>query len=152
MPESSEPLASPSEKLILIIDDDESFAELLELIVGKEGFKTVLAGDGEEGLKKIEAEQPDLILLDMMLPGKAGYEVLRDLQATDAAQTPVIVMTGRTIDRKNVEMIRREINVKEFMHKPLRPAILAATLHRILLTRPPAINRADRGPMSGGVF
>ena len=152
MTESSEPLASPSEKLILIIDDDESFSELLELLVGKEGFRTIIAGDGDEGLKKIEAEQPDLILLDMMLPGKAGYEVIRELQATDAANTPVIVMTGRSIDRKNVEMIRMELNVKEFMQKPLRPAILAATLHRLLQTRPPEINRTDRGPMSGGVF
>lgn len=149
---SSDNLGQPNEKLVLLVDDDESLLDLIELVIKKEGFRTDRAVDGTEALIKIEKLDPDLILLDMMLPGKAGYEVIRELQATDAARTPVIVMTGRSIDRKNIEMIRQELNVKEFMQKPLKPAILATTIHRILQTRPPEINRSNRGPMSGGIF
>lgn len=144
-------LADPADKLILLVDDDESLLDLMEHVIKKEGFRTDRATDGSEALRKVEALSPDLILLDLMLPGKGGYEVARELQATDAARTPIIVITGRNIDRKNVDMIRHEPNVREFMQKPLRPAILATTIHSILQTRPPEINRfTDRGPMSGG--
>jgi hypothetical protein len=67
----------------------------------------------------------------------------------------VIIITGRHMDKKNIEMVRMEPNVREFMEKPLRPVILAATLHNVLKTRPPDVNRApgtNRGPMSGGIF
>lgn len=146
------PLADPSEKLILLVDDDESLLDLMEHVIKKEGFRTDRATDGTEALRKVEALSPDLILLDLMLPGKGGYEVVRELQATDAARTPVIVITGRSIDRKNVDMVRHEPNVREFMQKPLRPPVLATTIHTILQTRPAEINRfIDRGPMSGGI-
>ena len=146
-------LGDPAEKLILLVDDDESLLDLMEHVIKKEGFRTDRATDGTEALRKVEALSPDLLLLDLMLPGKAGYEAIRELQATDAARMPIIVITGRNIDRKNVDMVRNESNVREFMQKPLRPAILATTIHSILQTRPPAINRStDRGPMSGGIF
>ena len=146
------PLADPAEKLILLVYDDESLLDLMEHVIKKEGFRTDRATDGTEALRKVEALSPDLILLDLMLPGKGGYEVVRELQATDAARTPVIVITGRNIDRKNIDMVRQETNVREFMQKPLRPAILATTIHSILQTRPPQINRASgQGPMTGGI-
>ncbi|MEK7858714.1 MAG: response regulator [Elusimicrobiota bacterium] len=147
-------LADPKEKLILLVDDDESLLDLMEHVVHKEGFRTDRAMDGMEALRKVEALQPDLVLLDFMLPGMGGYEVLRELQAQGNGGIPVIIITGRHMDRKNVEMVRMEPNVKEFMEKPIRPAIIAATLHSILKTRPADINRApgNRGPMSGGIF
>lgn len=136
-----------------MVDDDESILDLMEHVIKREGFRTERAADGNEALKKVESLSPDLILLDMMLPGKGGYEVVRELQATDAARTPIIVITGRNIDRKNMEMMRHEPNVREFMQKPIRPPMLATTIHSILQTRPPEINRFNsRGPMSGGIF
>ena len=144
-------LGEPSDKLILLVDDDESILDLMEHVIKKDGFRTDRASDGAEALRKVEALSPDLMLLDLMLPGKGGYEVVRELQATESARMPVIVITGRNIDRKNVDMIRREPNVREFMQKPLRPAILATTIHNILQTRPPEINRGGGGPMSGGI-
>lgn len=146
-------LADPKEKLILLVDDDESLLDLMEHVVQKEGFRTDRAMDGTEALRKAEALQPDLLILDFMLPGMGGYEVLRELQASGNGSIPVIVITGRHMDRKNIEMVKMEHNVKEFMEKPLRPAIMAATIHNLLKTRPPDINRAPgRGPMSGGIF
>lgn len=148
-------LADPAEKLVLLVDDDESLLDLMEHVVKKEGFRTDRAMDGTEALRKAEALTPDLIVLDFMLPGMGGYEVLRELQASGSGSIPVIVITGRHMDRKNIEMVRLESNVKEFMEKPLRPAVMAAALHGLLKTRPPDINRApgtNRGPMSGGIF
>jgi two-component system response regulator AdeR len=147
-------LIDPKEKLILLVDDDESLLDLMEHVVKKEGFRTDRATDGNEALKKVEALQPDLLLLDFMLPGMGGYEVLRELQAQGNGSIPVIVITGRHMDRKNVEMVKMESNVKEFMEKPMRPALLAASIHSILKTRPADVNRgpgSNKGPMSGGI-
>jgi DNA-binding response OmpR family regulator len=153
--EEAPELANPAEKLVLLVDDDESLLDLMEHVVKKEGFRTDRAADGNEALRKADALSPDLIILDFMLPGLGGYEVVRELQASGNGRIPVIMVTGRHMDKKNVEMVRLESNVKDFMEKPLRPAVLATVLHSVLKTRPPDINRApgtNRGPMSGGIF
>lgn len=129
-------MGNPGDKLIFLVDDDESLLDLMEHVVKKEGFRIQRASDGEEAIKKAKAFNPDLIVLDMMLPGLGGYEALRELQAAGLGDIPIIVMTGRQMDRAGIEMIRQEPNVKEFMEKPVRPALLAAALHRILQTQP----------------
>ena len=134
--------AKSSDKLVLIVDDDESLVELMEFIIRKEGFRTAKALDGEEGLRQTQALKPDLILLDLMLPRCGGYEVLRHLQTGEAARTPVIVITGRAADRTTMEMIRQEANVVEFMEKPVKVPALAMALHRLLKTRPPELGVA----------
>ena len=146
-------LADPGTKLVLLVDDDESLLDLMEHVVKKEGFRTDRASDGNEAIRKVEALMPDLIILDLMLPGMGGYEVTRALQASGNGAIPVIVVTGRTVDKKQVDMIRMESNVKEFMTKPIRTAVIGATLHTVLKTRPPDIDRGpnNRGPMSGGI-
>ncbi|OGR85044.1 MAG: hypothetical protein A3J74_07465 [Elusimicrobia bacterium RIFCSPHIGHO2_02_FULL_57_9] len=137
-------LADPAQKLVLVVDDEESQQDLLKHIVGKEGFRLDLAKDGSEALRKVEAMSPDLIILDLMLPGTSGYEVLRGLQSTGNGNIPVIVLTARTMDRKMVEMVRQESNVREFVQKPASPLILASTLHNILRTCPPAVKRTPK--------
>jgi DNA-binding response OmpR family regulator len=137
-------LAKSSEKLVMIVDDDESVRDLLEFVVKKEGFRVETAADGEEGLNKIQAILPDIILLDLMLPRYGGFEVLRQLQGGVTARIPIVIITGRYTDRTTAEMIRQESNVMDFMEKPLKPAVLAMTLHKILKTRP-----ADSGGDSG---
>ena len=135
-------LADPAEKLVLLVDDDESLLDLLEHVVQKEGFRTDRATDGPEALRKAYALGPDFVILDFMLPGVGGYEVIRELQAAGAGAIPVIVITGRHIDRKTIDMVLLESNVKDFMEKPLRPAVLAARIHSILKTRPADLRRA----------
>lgn len=144
-------LADPKDRLVLLVDDDESILDLMEHVVKKEGFRVERARDGREAVLKAKQLSPHVIVLDFMLPGIGGFEVLRELQMGDAASIPILVITGRHIDRQAVDMIRRESNVREFMEKPVRPALLTAQLHRILKTRPPDVSRAaDRGPLSGG--
>jgi CheY-like chemotaxis protein len=126
----------PASKQILLVDDDESLLDLMEHVVKKEGFRTDRAADGPEALRKTEALKPDLIVLDMMLPGLGGGEVLRELRQAGKADIQVIVITGRQLDEGGVEKIRQEPAVREFMQKPVRPAVLAETLHRLLGTKP----------------
>jgi DNA-binding response OmpR family regulator len=128
----------PEDKLVVIIDDDDSVRELLEFVVKKEGFRTDTAADGEAGLNKINEVHPDLVILDLMLPRYGGFEVLRQLQTGDTARIPIIIVTGRYTDRTTAEMIRQESNVMDFLEKPIKAQLLGATLHKILKTQPKA--------------
>lgn len=143
---NSPELAEPAQKLILIVDDEPGQLELFKHIAQREGFRTESATNGLEGLSKAEALSPDLILLDLLLPGTSGYEVLRGLQAAGNGGIPVIVMTARTMDRKTVEMVRQESNVKEFVQKPVSPDILAVAIHKLLKTRPATGKRPPLKP------
>jgi CheY-like chemotaxis protein len=126
----------PAGKLVLLVDDDESLLDLMDHVVKKEGFRTERAMDGQEALAKVEALEPDVIVLDFMLPGMGGYEALRELQSRGFGGIPIIVVTGRAMDAKSVEMVKQEQNVKDFLAKPVRPAVLTAALHRLLGTVP----------------
>lgn len=127
----------PGGKLVLLVDDDESLLDLMDHVVKKAGFRTDRAMDGVEALAKVAALNPDVIVLDFMLPGMGGYEALRELQARGHGDIPIVVVTGRAMDAKSVEMVRLEPNVKEFLQKPVRPVMLIGALHRILQTAPP---------------
>lgn len=145
-------MTEPKDKLVLLIEDDAEMLDMLAAWIKNEGFQVETSASGPEGLRKADAlKTPDLIILDYMLPGTSGYEVAKELQSGDARNVPVIVVTGRRLDRQGLDMLKREHNVKEVMEKPVKPAVLASTIHRILGTLPPAISRkVDRGPMSTG--
>ena len=145
-------LTDPKDKLVLLIEDDTEMLDMLAAWIKNEGFQVETSASGPEGLKKADAmKTPDLIILDYMLPGTSGYEVAKELQSGDARNVPVIIVTGRRLDRQGLEMLRREHNVREVMEKPVKPAVLASNIHRILSTMPPSISRkVDRGPMSSG--
>ena len=81
-----------SKQKILIVDDDNHIAELISLYLEKEMFETKIAEDGDEALEYFESFQPDLILLDLMLPGKDGYEVCREIRAKK--DTPIIMLSA----------------------------------------------------------
>jgi CheY-like chemotaxis protein len=129
----AEPL--PDAKLVLIIDDDDGVRELLAFLIKKDGYRAETAVDGEDGLQKAERLKPDLIILDLMMPRYGGFEVLRQLQATELTRIPIVVVTGRYTDRSTSEMIRQESNVVDFLEKPLKPNLLGATLERLLKPR-----------------
>ena len=86
---------------VLIAEDDRNIAELLQMYLEKEGYAVTVAGDGEQALVKYRAIKPDLVLLDVMMPLKDGWEVLRAIRAEGA--TPVIMLTakGETDDKVN---------------------------------------------------
>ena len=83
-------------KTIMIIDDEPSFIEMVKLRLEANGYKTVGATEGNEAMEKLSQFIPDLILLDIMMPGMDGYTFLRELRSNDQTKRiPVIVVTGR---------------------------------------------------------
>jgi DNA-binding response OmpR family regulator len=134
--ENTSAFANPADKLVLIVDDDDSVRDLIEFIVKKEGFRVEKAADGEDALKKARAVNPDLILLDLMLPKYGGFEILRELQSDETSDIPIIIITGRYTDHSTSEMIKQEPNVKDFIEKPVKPQVLSAIVHKVLHTQP----------------
>ncbi|OGS05128.1 MAG: hypothetical protein A3J70_08880 [Elusimicrobia bacterium RIFCSPHIGHO2_02_FULL_61_10] len=125
-----------ADKLVLIVDDDKEIIDLLEAVVKKEGFKVEKAEDGLEAQNKARSLLPDLILLDLMLPKAGGFEILQSLQADETSDIPVVVLTGRRLDRTTSDMIRQQSNVRDFMEKPVKAELLTSAMHQILRTRP----------------
>ena len=84
---------------IMIVDDDTNICELLRLYIEKEGFEAILANDGETALKLFDQAEPDLILLDIMLPGLDGWQVCREIRKRSTC--PIIMLTakGEVFDR-----------------------------------------------------
>jgi two-component system, OmpR family, alkaline phosphatase synthesis response regulator PhoP len=82
-------------KKILVVDDEPDFAGIVQQNLEKEGFDVEVAYDGEEGLEKVHASPPDAIVLDVMMPGKDGYQVCSELKADDRfADIPIILLTA----------------------------------------------------------
>lgn len=84
-----------NKKRILVVDDEPDFCTIVQVQLEKEGFEVELAYNGEDGLEKIRANPPDVIVLDVMMPGKDGYEVCKELKADEKyADIPVILLTA----------------------------------------------------------
>ena len=113
---------------IMIVDDDTNICELLRLYIEKEGFETVIANDGETALKLFETEAPDLVLLDIMLPGLDGWQVCREIRTN--SRIPIIMLTARGDERDELQGFG--LGVDEYVAKPFSPKILVARVEAIL--------------------
>ncbi len=125
---------------ILIVDDDSNIAELISLYLTKECYDTRTAGDGETALEMIRAYAPDLILLDLMLPGMDGYQVCREVRAHQS--TPIIMLSakGEVFDK----VLGLELGADDYMEKPFDPKELVARV-KAVLRRSRAAAAADAG-------
>ena len=133
---ADEPLADPKTKTVLLVDDDESFLTLLEIMVHKDGFKILLAHDGEQALEEMKKD-PDAMILDMMLPGSvSGLDILQGLRESKKKRPPVLVVTAYPRVRE-LRAIEDEGYVVHFMAKPINQKKLLSELHRVLGTQPP---------------
>ena len=105
---------------ILLVDDEPDMLEMLELRLKKFGYKVITAITGEECLQKVEAKYPDLILLDILLPGLSGFEVVRQLKAKKITRDiPVIMVTA--LIGKDAETKGLERGADYFISKPFDP-------------------------------
>lgn len=105
---------------ILVVDDEVYLLQILDFSLGAEGYEVVTAEDGEQALNKAKSEQPDLIVLDIMMPKVDGYEACRKLkQDPSMKDVPVILLTakGRDIDRK----LGLEVGADDYITKPFSP-------------------------------
>jgi DNA-binding response OmpR family regulator len=127
-------LASPSDsngitRTILVIEDDPSITMGLELNLRAEGYRVILAHDGEEGLAKARAEEVDLLILDVMLPRLNGFEVLRVLRG-EGSELPVLMLSARGAEMDKVMGL--ELGAEDYVTKPFGLAELLARVRAIL--------------------
>ena len=113
---------------ILIVDDDTNSCELLRLYMEKEDFEVALATDGEAALKAFEAVEPDLMLLDIMLPRLDGWQVVREIRKR--SQCPVIMLTakGEVFDR----VLGLDLGADDYVGKPFEAKEVVARVHAVL--------------------
>lgn len=116
---------------ILIIEDDANIQELIRYNLAKEGYQVVSAIEGEDGLKKAQIEKPNLIILDLMLPGMDGLEICRILKADPGtAGTPIIMVTAKGEESDVVAGL--ELGADDYMTKPFSPKVLVARIRTCL--------------------
>ena len=125
------------ETTILVVDDDPAIAEMLTIVLQGEGFRTVVVGDGVEAVKAAEEHNPDLILLDVMLPGMNGIDVCKAIR--ENSTVPIVMLTART-DTVDV-VLGLESGADDYVHKPFKPKELVARV-RARLRRTPEENQA----------
>jgi two-component system alkaline phosphatase synthesis response regulator PhoP len=126
---------------ILVVDDEEPIQELLKFNLEKEGYLVCVAKDGPEALKRVENDQPDLLVLDLMLPGMDGLEVCRKLRSNPKfQQIPIIMLTakGEEIDK----VLGLELGADDYMTKPFSPRELLARI-KARLRRPNSQEETD---------
>ncbi|MFO0980509.1 MAG: response regulator [Planctomycetota bacterium] len=120
---------------MLIIDDEESSRNLAAIVLGRAGFKTQLAVDGHEGLHLLEADPPDLVVLDLMMPRMDGHQVLkRMLMSPRLRRIPVIFVSAN--DQEPNVVIGIGLGAADYITKPFRPRELLERVQRILSPEP----------------
>ncbi len=113
---------------ILVVDDDRKIVELVRLYLEKDGYRVLVAYDGLKGLKLARQKRPDLILLDLMLPGMDGLDVCRILQAE--SEVPIIMLTARTTDED--KLVGLELGADDYITKPFNPREVVARVRAVL--------------------
>lgn len=122
-------------KTILIVDDEPNIVESLEFLMKREGFETIVAGDGEGALRAIESGKPDLLLLDVMMPVKDGYEVCRQIRATPGwQQTKIIMLSAKSRDTEIAKGLA--VGADAYITKPFSSKELVQQVNKVLGARP----------------
>ncbi|MGO1950826.1 MAG: MtrAB system response regulator MtrA [Mycobacteriaceae bacterium] len=117
---------------VLVVDDDPAISEMLTIVLQGEGFDTVVVGDGPQAVDAARVEEPDLILLDLMLPGMGGVDVCRAIR--DFSTVPIVMLTAKT-DTVDV-VLGLESGADDYVPKPFKPKELVARV-RARLRRAP---------------
>jgi len=126
-----------SGKRVLVVDDDVKTVELVKLYLNRDGYRVLTAYDGNEALKLARENQPDLIVLDLMLPGISGLDICRILR--QESDVPIIMLTALTTDDDRLKGL--DIGADDYVTKPFSPRELAARVRAVLRRLP-----GERGP------
>jgi DNA-binding response OmpR family regulator len=122
---------------VLVVDDDVKTVELVKLYLNRDGYRVMTAYDGIEALRLARTGRPDLIVLDLMLPGMDGLEVCRTLR--NESDVPIIMLTAMTTDQDKLTGL--ELGADDYITKPFSPRELAARVRTVLRRIP-----GERGP------
>ena len=115
-------------RTILVVDDDERLRELVAEYLGGRGFTVVTAEDGERGLEAIRSSSIDMVVLDVMLPGLDGFEVMREIRKF--SRIPVVMLTARGDETDRI--VGLEIGADDYLPKPFNPRELLARIQAVL--------------------
>src|SRR5437763_7177336 len=133
-------------KTILVIDDEKDLLELVRYNLEKEGYDVICASDGETGLDIAMRHKPALIMLDLMMPGKDGLQVCRELRTDHRTnRVPIIMLTAKATEADRV--VGLELGADDYITKPFSPRELVARV-KAVLRRSGA--QADPSPVLGG--
>lgn len=129
---------------ILVVDDDKGIARLLRTYLERAGFQVLVAYDGETALHAIRRERPDLVLLDLMLPDRDGWEITRIVRSDPTvAQTPIVMLTARVDDTDKI--VGLNLGADDYLTKPFNPQVVVAHVRAVL-------RRAAAGPAAPRVL
>jgi two-component system response regulator RegX3 len=136
----------PSHTKVLLCEDEESFVDALVIGLSREGFDVTVARDGNEALRMFEADEPDLILLDLMLPKLSGIDVCRSIRARSSV--PIIMVTAKGTEIDTV--VGLEVGADDYVTKPYRLRELVARMRAVLRRTPADDASPGRGGADGG--
>ena len=118
-------------KKVLIADDEQNIVISLEFLMKREGFEVVVANDGEEAIRRIRADQPDLVLLDVMMPKKSGFEVCQEIKADPAlAAVRILMLTAKGRDTEVAKGLA--LGADAYMTKPFSTKELVEKVRSML--------------------
>jgi DNA-binding response OmpR family regulator len=134
---------------VLVVDDDQRVRTVVAWQLEADGYAVTEAGDGASALAQIEHNRPDLVVLDLSLPGVGGLDVLRRVREADgtAAPLPVIVLSGRSGDTDRI--IGLDLGADDYLVKPFSPGELAARVRSVLRRARPGTGSARNAPADG---
>jgi len=116
---------------ILIVDDEIQFIKMAQIRLESNGYKVISANDGKEGLEMIRNENPDLIILDIMMPVMDGYAMLKELRKDDKIKDiPVIMCSGKVLLNDEEGVLKCEANA--YIAKPFEPPVFLAKIEELL--------------------
>jgi DNA-binding response OmpR family regulator len=124
-------------ELVMVIEDEKEIRDLVRYNLERAGFRVTAVADGEQGLERIFAARPDALVLDLMLPGRSGLEVLREVREETATRDlPVLVLTARSAEMD--KLLGFEHGADDYLTKPFSPRELVARLKALLRRSRPA--------------
>jgi DNA-binding response OmpR family regulator len=142
--------AEPDAPLILVADDDAHIVRLVELYLTKAGYRVVCAADGDEALRNVRDLHPDLLVLDVMMPGPDGMEITRSIRRS--SDLPIIMLTARSSDVDRIAGL--QFGADDYVTKPFNPVELVARVQTVLrrarassLSGPPRQTRISAGSL-----
>lgn len=132
---------NPHQRTILLVDDDHEIVESMRTILENRGYRILVARDGNSGLMVAERENPDLLILDMMMPKKSGFLVLEKLRSRPGGLIPTIMITGNEGSRHRA--YAEMLGVRDYIRKPFAMEKLVRSIDKVLGVEPRPAGRFD---------
>jgi DNA-binding response OmpR family regulator len=120
----------PQQRTILLVDDDHEIVESMRTVLENKGYRILVARDGNSGLMVAERENPDLLILDMMMPKKSGFLVLEKLKSRPGGLIPTIMITGNEGSRHRA--YAEMLGVRDYIRKPFAMEKLVRAIERVM--------------------